>query len=154
MGRPRCKYSGSPAAGNGGIRGDVGRRHLDGRTATVEDEHGTLNPQELTTDFFIRQAGRKAFDPHMCMYGYFVAKWATTPARARSSTVAHRRRPGPMPWAAWEAENGFDKPSDPVKAAEWDRRTAKAGYSVGELNYGLDLLRGHGVALAKALAVT
>jgi uncharacterized protein len=121
-------------------------------TATVEDEHGTLNPQELTADFFIRQAGRKAFDPHMCMYGYFVAKSGNHPgARKIFDRCASEGVLGAMPWAAWEAENGFDKPSDPVKAAEWDRRAAEAGYSVGELNYGLDLLRGHGVAFDESL---
>jgi TPR repeat protein len=43
-------------------------------------------------------------------------------------------------------ENGYDRPSDPVAAADWDKRLAETGSSLGQFNYGLDLLRGHGVA--------
>jgi TPR repeat protein len=56
-----------------------------------------------------------------------------------------------MPWAAWTEENGYDRPSDPAKAADWDKRLADTGSSIGQLNYGLDLLRGHGVAQDRAL---
>jgi TPR repeat protein len=56
-----------------------------------------------------------------------------------------------MPWAAWTEENGYDRPSDPAKAADWDKRLADTDSSIGQLNYGLDLLRGHGVAQDRAL---
>ena len=40
---------------------------------------------------------------------------------------------------------------NPDAAAEWDRRAAEAGDPVGRFNYGLDLIRGHGVARDEAL---
>ena len=49
---------------------------------------------------------------------------------------------------AWTGDNRYDRPSDPAKAAEWDRKAAEAGYSIGQFNFGLDLLRGHGVRRA------
>ncbi len=56
-----------------------------------------------------------------------------------------------MPWMAWTEENGYDQPADPAKAAEWDRKLAEKGSSLGKFNYGLDLLRGHGVEQDSAL---
>lgn len=42
-------------------------------------------------------------------------------------------------------DNGFGGDYDPDSAAEWDRKAAEMGDPVGKFNYGLDLLRGHGV---------
>ncbi len=50
-----------------------------------------------------------------------------------------------MPWMSFLEENGYDRPADPVRAAEWDRKLADKGSPLGQFNYGLDLLRGHGV---------
>ena len=58
---------------------------------------------------------------------------------------------GSMPWMAWTEENGYDRPSDPVAAAEWDKTLADTGSSLGQFNYGLDILRGHGVTQDRAL---
>ena len=38
------------------------------------------------------------------------------------------------PWMAWTEENGYDRPSDPAEPAEWDRKAAGAGYSIGQFN--------------------
>lgn len=40
---------------------------------------------------------------------------------------------------------------DPDRAAAWDRQAAEAGDPVGKFNYGLDLMRGRGVASDEAL---
>ena len=48
-------------------------------------------------------------------------------------------------------ENGYDRPSDPVAAADWDKKLADTGSSLGQFNYGLDILRGHGVEQDRAL---
>lgn len=113
---------------------------------TVEDEHGTLNPQELTLDYFARRTEAKSFDPRMCVYGYPAAKMGNAAlARRIFDRCANEGVLAAMPWMSWLDENGYDRPADPKSATAWDRRAAEAGWPIGELNYGLDLLRGWGV---------
>ena len=118
-----------------------------GRAAeTVDDSAGTLNPQELTIDYWARHVDDKTFDPKLCMFGYPAAKMGSHPAARRIfERCANAGVTGAMPWMSWTEENGYDKPSDPAKAALWDKRLADTGSSLGAFNYGLDLLRGRGV---------
>ena len=51
-----------------------------------------------------------------------------------------------MTWMGQLDNNGLGGDYDPDAAAEWDRRAAEAGDPVGKFNYGLALIRGHGVA--------
>lgn len=46
--------------------------------------------------------------------------------------------------------NGLGGDYDPDAAAQWDRRAAEAGDPLGQFNYGLALIRGHGVARDEA----
>jgi uncharacterized protein len=113
---------------------------------TSEDEAGILNPQELMIDYYARKADAAVFDPKMCLYGYPAAKMGDHAAARRIFERCSREGVmGAMPWMSWTEENGYDRPASPEKAADWDRRAAEAGYSIGQFNYGLDLLRGHGV---------
>jgi hypothetical protein len=120
---------------------------LDARAGeTIEDEDGILNPQEMTIDYWAGQADAPVFDPKMCLFGYPAAKMGNHPAaRKIFERCAEAGVTGAMPWIAWTEENGYDRPSAPGKAAEWDKRLADTGSSLGQFNYGLDLLRGHGV---------
>lgn len=113
---------------------------------TVEDEHGTLNGQELTLDLMLNKLDRGIFDPMVCMYGYWASKSGNhAAARKIFIACADRGVAAAMPWMANLEENGLGGPEDPKAAAAWDKRAADMGYSIGLLNYGLDLLRGHGV---------
>ena len=56
-----------------------------------------------------------------------------------------------MTWMAQLDDNGLGAEENPQAAAEWDRRAAAAGDPVGQFNYGLDLLRGRGVAIDEHL---
>ena len=58
---------------------------------------------------------------------------------------------GAMTWMAQLDDNGLGAPENPEAAAAWDRRAAEAGDPVGQFNYGLDLMRGRGVAQDMAL---
>jgi TPR repeat protein len=40
---------------------------------------------------------------------------------------------------------GLGTPPDPVKSTEWLRQAAETNYSAAQYDYGLALLRGHGV---------
>jgi len=119
---------------------------------TVADEVGVLNPEELTVQYWAARADEARFDPGMCMYGYPIAKMGWhEPARKIFTRCAENGNPYAMPWAAWTEENGYDRPSNPAAAAEWDKKLAETGSALGQLNYGLDVLRGHGVARDPAL---
>jgi TPR repeat protein len=124
----------------------------DQAQATDDDAVGTLNPQELTIEYWVAKSKEATFNPGMCMYGYPLAKMgAHEDARRIFERCSQAGIVGAMPWMAWTEENGYDKPSDPAKAAEWDKKLADTGSSLGKFNYGLDLLRGHGVALDRTL---
>ena len=56
-----------------------------------------------------------------------------------------------MTWMSQLENNGMGGDYNPDAAAEWDRRAAEAGDPVGQFNYGMDLMRGHGVARDEAL---
>jgi TPR repeat protein len=121
-------------------------------STSVDDEFGTLNPQELTIDYWVARSKEARFDPGMCLYGYPLAKMgAHEAARRIFQRCSEHGIAGAMPWMAWTEENGYDRPSDPVKAAEWDKTLADTGSSLGQFNYGLDILRGHGVTQDRAL---
>ena len=120
--------------------------------APADDEVGTLNPQELTIDYWVAKSQEPRFDSGMCLYGYPLAKMGWHEAARRIfQRCAEAGITGAMPWMAWTEENGYDQPADPVKAAEWDKRLADTGSSLGQFNYGLDILRGHGVTQDRAL---
>jgi uncharacterized protein len=117
------------------------------RAQTGGDDSGTLNPpSELSIDYWVERSKEARYDPGMCMYGYPLAKmgWHDAARRIFERCAEHGNAYA-MPWAAWTEENGYDRPPNPVKAAEWDKKLADAGSSLGQFNYGLDLLRGHGV---------
>lgn len=117
-----------------------------------DDAVGTLNPQELTIEYWVAKSKEPVFNSGMCMYGYPLAKMgAHEDARRIFERCSKAGIVGAMPWMAWTEENGYDKPADPAKAAEWDKKLADTGSSLGKFNYGLDLLRGHGVAQDLAL---
>jgi hypothetical protein len=120
---------------------------FSGAAFAEDGDDGELNPQSLTIDYWVRKLDEKPFNSMICVYGYPAAKmgWHEA-ARKIFEKCSEHGVEGAMPWMSWTEENGYDKPADPAKAAEWDRRLAEKGYAIGALNYGLDLLRGHGVA--------
>jgi uncharacterized protein len=111
-----------------------------------EEENAQGAPSELSIQYWVERSKEARFDPGMCLYGYPLAKmgWHDAARRIFERCAEHGNEYA-MPWAAWTEENGYDKPSDPAKAAYWDKKLADTGSSLGAFNYGLDLLRGHGV---------
>jgi hypothetical protein len=123
-----------------------------GAMETHEDEFGVTNGEELTLDLMLRKLERGELDPMACMYGYWATKSGDhVGARKIFEACAARGVLAAMPWIANLESNGLGGVESPERAAAWDRRAAEQGYSIGELNYGLDLLRGHGVARDEAL---
>ncbi len=111
------------------------------------DEGGTLNPEELTLNSAIAKAIRGETNMMVCAQGYFITKEGRhEEARAVFQNCAEAGYTGAMTWMSYMEQNGLGAPEDPAAAADWDLRAAEAGDPVGQFNYGLDLMRGYGVA--------
>ena len=116
-----------------------------------EAEFGTLNPEELTMGSIVDRIRRGETSMTSCAAGYMMTKSGNHGiARETFELCSERGYTQAMTWMGYLDSNGFGGGYDPDRAAEWDRRAAEAGDHVGMLNYGLDLLRGHGVAQDEA----
>ncbi|TCS66929.1 hypothetical protein EDD52_10117 [Primorskyibacter sedentarius] len=115
--------------------------------AETAAELGTLNPDEMTWQSFTDRAERGETGMVLCSMGYALTKSGDhTSARTLFQNCAEAGYTGAMTWMSQLDNNGLGADYDPDAAAEWDRRAAQLGDTVGKFNYGLDLLRGHGVA--------
>ena len=113
---------------------------------------GTLNPDEMTWQSQIDKVQRGETSMTICASGYMMTKSGDhAKARAIFEACARDGYTGAMTWMSQLDNNGLGGEYDPDAAAEWDRRAAEAGDPVGRFNYGMDLMRGHGVARDEAL---
>ncbi len=116
------------------------------------DPGGTLNPDEMTWQSFLKRAENGETGMVLCSMGYALTKSGDhTSARTLFRNCAEDGYTGAMTWMSQLDNNGLGGDYDPDAAAEWDRRAAEAGDPVGKFNYGLNLMRGHGVARDEAL---
>ncbi|WP_232824937.1 sel1 repeat family protein [Primorskyibacter marinus] len=123
----------------------------DTQTRTVEDEHGTLNPLDTGFGKVMSNIDKGQTDMMTCATGYYITKSGRhAPARKLFEACAAAGYTGAMTWMSQLENNGLGGDYNPDAAADWDRRAAMAGDPVGKFNYGLDLIRGHGVARDKA----
>ena len=123
-----------------------------GETQTVEDEYGTLNPEESGFGHVMGNIRDGVTDMTTCATGYYITKSGRHGmARELFEACAEAGYPGAMTWMSQLDNNGLGGEYDPDAAAGWDKRAADLGDSVGKFNYGLDLLRGHGVAQDETL---
>lgn len=115
-------------------------------------ELGTLNPDEMTWQSQIDKIDRGQTGMMLCASGYMMTKSGDhATARRIFEACAKDGYTGAMTWMSQLDNNGLGSDYDPDAAAEWDRRAAEAGDPVGKFNYGLALMRGHGVARDDAL---
>ena len=119
--------------------------------AETEDQLGDLNPEELTLNRVMENIRRGETSMTTCASGYMIIKSGRHfKARELFERCAEAGYTGAMTWMSQLDNNGLGGDYDPDAAAEWDRRAAEAGDPVGKFNYGLDLMRGHGVARDEA----
>lgn len=117
-----------------------------------DDDMGTLNPPEMGMDRVIQNIQRGQTDMTTCAAGYYFTKKGDH-GDARSVFELCATKGGytaAMTWMGQMDNNGLAGEYDPDAAAEWDRRAADAGDPVGQFNYGLALMRGHGVSRDEA----
>ena len=119
---------------------------------TVEEAYGTLNPQDTGLDMIERKINLGITDTVTCAMGYYITKSGRHElARKLFRLCAEAGYTGAMTWMSQLDNNGLGGDYDPDAAAMWDKRAADAGDPVGKFNYGLDLMRGHGVSRDEAL---
>ncbi|MEL6467241.1 MAG: sel1 repeat family protein [Pseudomonadota bacterium] len=112
----------------------------------VADEFGQLNPDEMTWQHFVERAERGETGMVLCSMGYALTKSGDHgSARTLLENCANDGYTGAMTWMSQLDNNGLGAEYNPDAAAEWDRRAAEAGDPVGKFNYGIALMRGHGV---------
>lgn len=112
----------------------------------AEDPHGTLNPDEMTWQSMLDRAEDGETGMVLCSTGYMLTKSGDhAAARKLFHNCAEAGYTGAMTWMSQLDNNGLGADYNPDAAADWDRRAAELGDPVGKFNYGLDLIRGHGV---------
>ncbi len=115
--------------------------------AEETDDGGTLNPPEMGIARVLDNAARGEVDMMTCASGYYITKKGDHgDARSVFTACAQAGYTGAMTWMGQLDNNGLGDAYNPDAAAEWDRQAAEAGDPVGKFNYGLNLIRGHGVA--------
>ena len=113
---------------------------------TVEDSGGTLNPDEMSWESFLDRAERGETGMVLCSTGYALTKSGDHEnARTLFENCARDGWTGAMTWMSQLDGNGLGGDYDPDAAAAWDRAAAERGDPVGMFNFGLALMRGHGV---------
>lgn len=117
--------------------------------AGPEDAFGTLNPEEMTIARILDDVARGETSMMHCAAGYGITKKGDHDhAREVFEACAADGWTGAMTWMGQLDDNGLGTDGEnPEAAANWDRMAAEAGDPVGQFNYGLDLLRGRGVAV-------
>ncbi len=114
--------------------------------AVGEDLGGELNPDEMSLSRSFDLAKRGKVGMVVCSQGYLMTKKGDhREARALFEACAKQGFVGTMTWMSYMDTNGFGAEVDAERAAEWDRKASQAGDPIGDLNHGLNLLRGHGV---------
>jgi TPR repeat protein len=114
--------------------------------AETDVEGGTLNPDEMSLSKAVERAQNGDVNMVICSQGYLMTKKGShAEARTVFRECAKQGWTGTMTWMSYMDDNGFGGEYDPHAAADWDKKAAEAGDPIGRFNYGLNLLRGHGV---------
>ncbi|MEO1080313.1 MAG: sel1 repeat family protein [Pseudomonadota bacterium] len=119
---------------------------------TIENEFGILNPPDTGREMLVRKIEMGGIDSVSCSLAFNNTKYDNLPlARKLATRCAEAGITKAMTWMSYLESNGLGAEANPEAAAEWDRRAADAGDPVGMYNFGLDLIRGHGVAQDETL---
>lgn len=117
------------------------------------DDGGTLNPPEMGMARVLQNIRDGQADMTTCAAGYhFTKKGDHGEAREVFELCATKGGyTAAMTWMGQLDNNGLGGDYNPDAAADWDRQAADLGDPVGQFNYGLALLRGHGVSQDETL---
>ncbi|GJL99913.1 MAG: hypothetical protein DHS20C07_15930 [Methyloligella sp.] len=115
---------------------------------TYLDENGVTNPEEMSIKSYIYKLtpALSRNQQSACAWGYA----ATIAGEYKTAVDIFRQcatygNQASKIWMSYMYQNGLGVKKDPVKSTDWVRESAQDGYSIGEFNYGLSLLKGYGV---------
>ena len=107
------------------------------------DEEGITNPEELTVQHYAKYHDFKNGEPILCTLGWLAVKFSFHDEGARIfKQCADMGNQASMVWMSQLHDNGWGVVKDTGLAVDWERKAAETGYSIGEYNYGLSILRG------------
>lgn len=113
---------------------------------------GQLNPEEMSLLKSVERAEQGKVDFVTCAQGYLLTKKGDHKlARVIFEECARQGYTGAMTWLSYMEDNGFGAPENAERATNWDLEAAEKGDAIAQLNFGLDLLRGRGVATNEVL---
>lgn len=109
-------------------------------------EGGTLNPEEMNVHSYARRIETlKKTDGYFCWFGYEAHKAGIHDVAEKIlGKCAENGNHASMILYSHIHENGYGVKKSPAKATEWVKRAADEGYSIGQFNYGIALIKGHG----------
>ncbi|MFT7025934.1 MAG: TPR repeat protein [Paracoccaceae bacterium] len=114
---------------------------------TTSDELGETNPEEMSMNALLDRASRGEVSLVICSAGYPATKSGRhANSRVLFDACVKAGYTQAMTWMSYLEDNGYGGAENPDAAAGYDRMAAEAGDPVGMFNYGLDLMRGRGVA--------
>ncbi|MFN4156603.1 MAG: sel1 repeat family protein [Paracoccaceae bacterium] len=120
---------------------------FSGPVLAESEDTGSLNPDEMSLERMVEDAGQGKTSMTVCASGYLMTKSGRHhAAREVFQRCAEEGYTGAMTWMSQLEDNGLGAPENPDAAADWDRRAADLGDPVGMFNHGLDMMRGRGVA--------
>jgi len=109
----------------------------------VVDEEGITNPEEMTIQHMAKYHDFGKGEQILCTLGWLAVKFAYYDEGARIfKQCAGRGNEASMIWMSQLYDNGLGVVKDPKMAVEWERKAAELGYSIGQYDYGLSILRG------------
>lgn len=115
---------------------------------TVLNDQGVTNPEEMSIKSYIYQLAPALSRNQQtaCNWGYA----ATIAGEYKTAVDIFRKcakfgNQASKIWMSYMYQNGLGVEQSPVKSTDWVRESANDGYSIGQFNYGLSLLKGYGV---------
>jgi len=112
----------------------------------VDTADGILNPEQLTLNYVVKNYDFAHGSLTYCAYGYAATKMGDHgDAVDIFEKCSEHGSDAASIWMSYMSENGYAVRKSPEDAAAWAKKAADRGYKVGQYNYGLALLEGHGV---------
>jgi len=112
----------------------------------VDTADGILNPEQLTLNYVVKNYDFAHGSLTYCAYGYAATKMGDhKDAINIFKKCSDNGSDAASIWMSYMSENGYATAKSPQDAAAWAKKAADRGYKVGQYDYGLALLMGHGV---------
>lgn len=118
------------------------------RAETIVEDDGVTNPEELSiSSYFYKLAPAISRGRYgACNLGHAaIISGQYNDAVNIFKLCAESGNQASKIWMSYIYQNGLGVEKDPVASTNWVKESAEDGYSIGQFNYGLALIKGYGV---------